>query len=180
MTPPYKPPSAYTVQQVVGAYQRARAWLLDDPEAYYDESVITGLLGPETGDVRDLLDRTLRAAAQAKRMEDAAEAQIAALKPRKDRFGRRFDVLKQTAFAIMQALEMRSHELPDITASIRKGSASVQIIDETKVEDRFMRIVPESKAPDKVKIREALTKDGEVLTYAVMSNAPPYLSLTSK
>ena len=176
-----KPPSAYAISQVVGIWHRARAWLLDeDTDLQRDEAQIAELLGPETADVIDMLNRSLRAARHAESMVDAIKIQRAELEAREKRFAKRYETMKGAAFAIMQALDKRSHELPELTASIRKGASSVVILAPDAVEDRFMRIIPENKVPDKIKLREALTKDGEVLDYAVMSNAAPYISIGVK
>jgi hypothetical protein len=95
-------PSAYRTEQAVATWQSLRARLLaEDPELATDEAALSDLLGPEEGDVRDILARCLRAAVHAESMEDAAKARAADIAARAKRFGARADSCRGAAFALM-------------------------------------------------------------------------------
>lgn len=189
-----KPPSAYAISQVVGIWHRARSWLMGDEDLTHDEAQLAELLGPETEDVIEMLNRTLRAARHAELMGDMIEIQKAQLAARAKRYAARHKMMKDASHAIMSELGKKNHELPELTASIRQSPKYVQVTDEKKVEERFLRVIPERKEPDKAKLREALTKEREVVTedgeviivigeeldYACMSNGAPYLVLGAK
>lgn len=172
-------PSAWKIQQAIAAWQSTRSRLLaEDADLAHDEAALTGLLGPETGDVRDILGRLLSAAQHATAMADGAAEMLAALKGRQDRYKRRAEAFRGTIFAILDAVGERRAEFPHGTISIAAGRQAAIITDEDALPDRFVT-VKTVRMPDKAAILTAL-KDGEVVDGAALANGMPTLSIRSK
>lgn len=172
------PPSGYKIAQAMSAWMSARARLLNDGDLEHDEAALADLLGPEEGDVRDILSRLLTATQNAAAMAEAAGTMIENLAARRDRYKRRCEDMRGTAFAIMDALGERKVELPHVTATIRAGLARVIITDTDALPDEFVRVVT-TRTPDKAAILAAL-KQGEVIEGAEISNGLPSIQLRSK
>ena len=171
------PPSGFRVEQAMAAWASARARLLaDDGGLEHDEAALDELLGSAEGDVEDILARLLRAARDAKAMAEASAGMIEDMRARKDRFTRRNEAFRATAFAVMDALGRSKMELPDITASIRAGQPSVQITDEDDIPDLYVETV---RKIDKATIASVLKSGGEV-PGAVLSNSLPTLALRTR
>lgn len=168
------PPSAWRIEQAMATWASTRARLLhDDAELAHDEAALSRLIGPEEGDVRDVLARVLRAARHAEAMADAAKEQIADMKGRQDRYKRRSEQLRATGFAILDALGEARFETGDLTASIRAGVPSL-ILDETaELPDQYVRI---TRSPDRAAIIADL-RQGVVIDGAVLSNGIATLSI---
>ncbi len=133
----------------------------------------TGLL-----DVQSILARLLRGAVHAGAMATAAADQIDAMQGRRDRYKRRNESMRATAYAIMDVLDEKKIELPDLTASIRRGTQSAMIVDEAAIPDKFVEIV-ETRKIDKAVILSTL-KSGEEVPGAVLSNGLASLSIRTK
>lgn len=170
-------PNAYRIEQAMAAWHAARARLLaDDADLAGDEAALIALLGPETGEIEDILHRVLRAALHAKDMAEAAEQRIADIQSRRDRYRRRAEQARGTAFAIMDALGIRKAELPDVTATIAAPKAAVVVTDETALPEQFIRT---RREPDKAALMVAL-KGGAEVPGAVLNNGLPSLQLRTK
>ncbi len=171
------PPSGYRVEQAMAAWQSARARLLSEDSALeHDQAALDDLLGDAEGDVEDVLARLLRAARDAKAMAEASAGLIEDMRARKERYQRRNEAFRSTAFAVMDALGRSKYELPDITASIRAGQPSVQIVSEDEIPDLYVELV---RKIDRQTIASVLKSGGEV-PGAVLSNSLPSLSLRTK
>lgn len=169
--------SSYAIEQAMSAWQSARARLLaDDPDLAGDEAALSGLLGPESGDVKDILARLLRASQHAKDMAELAHEQAARIAARQKRYAARAEGLRGTAFAIMDAMGERRIELPDMTVTIRAGGVSCAITDADALPDEYVRI---TRAPDKAAILADL-KQGVVIKGAELSNGLPSIQIRSK
>jgi len=170
-------PSGYRVEQAMAAWGAARARLLaDDSGLENDQQMLEELLGDAEGDVNDILARLLRAARDAKAMADASAGLIEDMRTRKDRYARRNEAFRATAFAILDALGRKKVELPDLSASIRAGQPSVQITDEDAVPDLYVHM---ERRIDKQTIASVLKSGGEV-PGAELSNSIPTLSIRTK
>jgi uncharacterized protein YgbK (DUF1537 family) len=170
-------PSAWRVEQAMAAWQSARARLLaDDSGLEQNEAALEELLGTAGGDIESVLARLLRAARDAKAMAEASAGLIEDMRARKERYQRRNEAFRGTAFAILDALGRSKFELPDITASIRAGQPSVQITNEDEIPDLYVELV---RKIDKQTIASVLKSGGEV-PGAVLSNSLPTLSLRTK
>lgn len=160
-------PNAWQTMHAIAAWQSTRARLLDhDPDLANDETALIELLGPEDGEVQDILARALRAAVHAKTMATAAAEQGKRIAARKSRYESRKDDLYRLAFSIMDATGQRRMELPDLTASMRSGGQSVVITDETALPDPYVKI---TRTPDKALIAAAL-KTGTLIPGAELQN----------
>ncbi|HET8636404.1 MAG TPA: siphovirus Gp157 family protein [Acidobacteriaceae bacterium] len=169
-------PSGYKIEQVMSAWMAARARLAADPDMADDEAALYEALGPQEGDVRDILARLLRAASHSSDMHKAAKERAEAIAERADRYKRRAESLRTTAFSIMDLLGERKVELPDVTATISAGRPSVTIVDDSALPDRFIRV---KREPDKSALLAAL-KSGEDIPGATLSNGSPSLQLRTK
>lgn len=171
-------PSAYALEQAFSSLMSARARMAENDDTLFDE--MTGEVldfAVIEGDAIALLHATLRAAQAAAVLAKAASARADEIQDRAARFKARADALRGAAFAAMDALDMRKIELPDLTASIRAGSASVVITDETQLHPMYWR----QRAPeiDKAAIGAAL-KAGDAVAGAELSNSLPSLTIRVK
>jgi hypothetical protein len=172
-----RPPSGYRVEQAMSVWTAARARLLaDDSGLEHDEAALDELLGAAEADVEQVLARLLRAARDAKAMAEASAGLIEDMQARKARFARRNEAFRATAFAIMTALERSKVEMPDLTASIRAGQPSVQIVNEEEIPDLYVHM---ERRIDKQTIASVLKSGGEV-PGAALSNSLPTLSLRTR
>ena len=172
-------PNGWKIEQAMAAWQSARQRLLaDDGELAHDEAALAELLGEETGDVRSILGRLLRGSVHAKSMADAAGDIIDGIRARQDRYKRRSENMRSTAFAIMDAIDEPKIELPDLTASLRRGAPVAIITDESAVPEIYVEVVVTRKI-DKAVILSAL-KSGEDVPGAILSNALPSLTIKVK
>lgn len=172
-------PSGYRVEQAVSAWQSARARLLaDDADLAGDEAALAALLGPQDGEVRDILSRLLSATQHAAAMAEAAGAMIDNIAARRDRYKRRSEAMRGTIFAIMDAIGEPKQEFPHGTISISRGKSVAIITDDQALPDQYVTVVTTRK-PDKAAILAAL-KDGEVIDGAELTNGLPSLTIRSK
>lgn len=172
-------PSAWRVEQALSAWMSARARMLaDDTDLAHDETALAALLGPEAGDVRDILSRLLQGVQHASAMADAAAEMLANLKGRQDRYKRRAESMRGTLFAILDAIGERKMEFAYGTISVSAGRETAIITDEAALDDRFVRVVT-TRTPDKAAILTAL-RDGEVVDGATLANGLPVLTIRSK
>lgn len=149
-TRPVTAPSGWRIGNVMEAWQQARNRILtDDPEAAGDEAALLELLGPEQEDAENILRRLLLAAVHCDDMAALAANRVAEIKEREDRYSKRALATRTAAFHVMEAMGKRRHELPELTASIRAGNASVFIINEDALPADCWRTIPETKEPDK-------------------------------
>lgn len=170
-------PSAYRIEAAVAVWQSMRARLLDeDPSRNEDE--LTELLGPEEGDIDEILSRVLRASVHARDMKEAADKRAKIISERKTRFERREDALRGTAFAILDALGKTKHEMPDLTASITSGKQVARITDDTKIPDVYVEIVTIRK-PDRAVILADL-KAGREIGGCELGNGAPSLTIRTR
>ena len=150
-------PGGWRISKVMEAWQQARNRILtNDADTAGDEAELLALLGPEQEEADGILNRLLRAAVHADDMADAAKARAAEIKAREVRYNNRALALRTAAFHVMEAMDKRRHELPDLTATMRAGSASVFIINEDLIPADCLRTIPERKEPDKKLIGDRL------------------------
>ena len=174
-----KVPGGYKIEQALSSWMSARARLLsEDAELAHDGAALTELLGTEDGNVQDILARLLRAAVHATSMASAAADQIEAIKGRQDRYKRRAEAMRSTAYAVLDAIGQVKVELPDLTASIRKGTQSAMIVDEAAVPDIYVEVVTTRKI-DKAVILSTL-KAGQDVPGAFLSNGLSSLTIRTK
>lgn len=174
-----KPVSSYKIEQAMSAWLSARARLLnDDADLARDENALTELLGDETADVESILARLLRGALHAEAMAAAAGEQVENLKSRQVRFKARGQAMRSTAFEVMEAVGRSKVELPELTASIRKGQQSAMIVDEAAIPDIYVEIV-ETRKIDRAVILSTL-KSGQDVPGCLLSNGLNSLTIRTK
>ncbi len=172
-------PSGWRIEQAVATWQAVRSRLLqEDPSLENDEAAVKELLGEEEGDVRDILARLLRAAVHAESMATGAAARIMDMKERQERYGKRRDIARGAAFAVMDILGEKKVELPDLTASLRQGKPKLAITNEAAVmtQDRFVRV---ARSIDGEAVRAAL-QDGEIIEGVEMQPGLPSLTIRTR
>ena len=168
-------PSGWRIAQALAVWQSARSRILD-ADLGHDEAALAELLGPEEGDVREILERILRAARHASVMNKTALDMAADINARAARYKQRADALRGTAFSLMEVLGTPKVELADLTASIRSGVPTLILSEDTVLADEYVRV---TRTPDKAAIIADL-KQGIVIDGAVLSNGVPSLALRTK
>lgn len=157
-----RPVSGYAIEAALTAWHAARSRLLiEDPSLEQDEAALSEILGPEEGEVGDILARVLRAKVHAESMAAAAHEQAEQIVARKRRYLAREETMKGLAFALMDTLGRRKVELGDLTASIVRGRIGVHISDAEQVPDIYVEVVTERK-PDKATIKSAIEAGHDV------------------
>jgi hypothetical protein len=172
-------PSAYKLEQAFSALQSARARIADDGELIDDATGEILDISRIEGDAIALLHQTLRAAVEAEAMAKMVKERMDILQGRLDRYKARVDSLRGAAFAAMDVLEMARVELPDLTASMAKGSPSLVITNAAELPSAYLRVVPETRAPDKAAIAASL-KAGIPVPGAELSNSLPKLTIRTR
>lgn len=149
--------------------------ILCHPELAEDDILRSDMIEGET-DAFEFLSVIVARINDAAALAGGTATVIADLQCRLDRFERRQRSLRELAFAVMTAADLRKAELPAATLSIRNGTPKVLITDEHALRPEFLRVKTE---PDKTKIKEALA-NGAVIEGATLSNAEPVLSIRTK
>ena len=171
-----RPVSAWKAEQVMLAWQQARSRLLaENPELERDEATLIDLLGPEEGEVHDILARLLRGALHARDMQKSADDRMKMTQGRRDRYKARAESMITAAFNIMQCTGERRFDLADLSAAVRSGPKSVFVTSEDDLPETYWRVVTE-RSPDKVLIGKML-KDGHDVPGAVLANGADFLQL---
>lgn len=78
-----------------------------------------------------------------------------AIKERRGRIEGRIEAGKRAIGHVLRAAKLRSLQLPEVTLSVRDGSAKLEIVDPAAVPAEYQRQKPE---PDKSKINEAFAE----------------------
>lgn len=173
-----KPVSSWRLETAIATWQAARARLAEDPDLANDEAALSELLGPAEGDVENILARVLRGALHAEAMERAAGHAMASLQVRKGRYGSRAVALRATALAIMQVLDKRRHELPDMTANLNAPRQGLHISDEAAIPAEYTETVIETSI-DRKKLLDDL-KQGLVIPGASLADGLPTLTIRTR
>lgn len=170
-------PTPYQIQQAMSIAAAVKARLVaDDPDAAEDHRLLADMIDGES-DALDIVRALIRHSIEVQSLADAAKARVDDLRARKERFERRVETARNTAFAMLEALEWRDKiEEPDFTAAIGKGRMSVRITDETALPSHLIRV---KREPDKTAIAAAL-KDGDVVPGAELSNGSAVLTVRTK
>jgi hypothetical protein len=170
-----RPPSAYTIEHAVSAYQRARQAFEEDGELAADEAVIARALDLDPAAISPdmLLRRLAEAAFWADARADEARAMANALKERQVRYTARGARLRAIILEIMAATDRPKFATAFGSVGIRHTPPSVVILDLDQLPDEYVRI---RKEADKRKLGADL-KEGVVIPGAVLSNAAPTVAI---
>ncbi len=168
-----RPPSAWQIGEAMSILMQARERLRTDPEIAEDADLLTDYLesDPETCDAFEQLHRLARAAIAMEDYAKLARARANEIIARARRYDQREEMLRDTLKQAMQALDIRRIQQPDFGVTLTKPKAGVKIIDETLLEDCFVKT---TRTPLKREIGEALDA-GEVVAGAVRGNPEPSL-----
>jgi hypothetical protein len=153
---------------------RARASIEDADLADDEQTIFHTLDGNDVEHPLKLLDRVIDASTWAATRAEEADAMRAALRDRRDRYQRRYALLKQLAFDLLVVLGERARATRLGRAGLRESPSSVVILDEQALEDRFVEI---TRTPKRTEIKKAL-RDGEVVDGAVLSNPATTVVIT--
>lgn len=169
-------PSAWAMEQAMSALMSGRAAMEADLDLACDEAAIMGALSVETQDVMEMIHAVLRASVEARASAEAVDTMLRDLTARRDRYRKRGDTLRATAFAAMDALGLPRAEWPDLTASIARGRPTAIVTDEAALPAEYTRT---TVTPDKAAINEAI-KQGVVTPGVEVTNAIPTLQVRTK
>ena len=177
MTDEKAAPSGWRVEQAMSAWQSARARILaEDAALEIDEAALAVLLGDETGDVDSILARILRASIHAGDMAGIAKERSNAMAERGERYGQREASLRGAAMAIMEAMDRKKFELPDLTATIGKPRSSVEISDEAVIPEGYWKT---TRSIDKAALRSDIAA-GVVVPGASLEAGLPSFSIRTR
>jgi hypothetical protein len=168
MSEPTRAPSAWQLEQAMSCFQSL--------ERNFNPETDGEALDIAQGDVHVLLSRVIRAAVEADSFAAAVALRIGDMQERRQRYESRRDALRATAFAVMDALELKKITDPEFTVTIRAGSQRPMITDESAIPDEYKKTVI---SVDKVAINQAV-KDGVVIPGVELSNALPSLNIRTK
>jgi len=134
--------------------------LAEYPELGEDEELRADMVEGSTA-AYDVLDRILTKYREAEADKDAAQARIDRIIGRREAANTRSNVMRRLALRLMTAGDLKSVKLPEGTLSRVKGRESVEVVDETALPDRFIK-VKTTRTPDKTAIKEMLLTGTEV------------------
>ena len=141
-----------------------------------DDDELSLLLDNAEQNIEALLRAVINAALENEGIAEAVKERIELLKFRQDRYKRRAEALRGTAFAMMDALGLSKFSMPEFTASVGKPRGGLLITDEAQIPDEYMRV---KREPDKARILEDL-QNGVEITGAVVANGVPTFTVRSK
>lgn len=125
------------------------------PELAEDESLKRDMCEGSTA-AYDVLTRLVNIERDAHSMSAAIAERIKDLQVRKARAEKRKDAMRLMMLRVMRAIGAPKVNLVEATVSITKGRDSVEIVDEAKLPDAYVRI---ERVPDKTALKAALAND---------------------
>jgi hypothetical protein len=149
--------------------------ILQHPELAEDDVLRTDMIEGET-DAFEFLSALVARIHDTAALAGGTATVIADLDNRLRRFERRQQALRDLAFKVMSAADIKKAELPAATLSIRNGAPKVIITDEGSLPANCLRTKVE---PDKTRIKDLLSA-GTDIPGAALSNAEPSLSIRVK
>jgi len=147
---------------------------LTHPELVDDNEAWLASLESQT-DFNEVMTEVVRRIEDTKALLIGTKDRFEELSNRKQRFELRVEVLRDLAFKLMEAAELRKMELPEATLSIRSVAPSVIITDEENLPDIACKF---ERKPDKAKIKELLASGW--VAGAILSNGTKSLTIRIK
>jgi len=92
---------------------------------------------------------------------DAAKKEIDRINAIKNSAQASCDKMKQYVKQCMEQMELKSLDLQTFKVTLKAPTQKVEVLEESKIPSEYFRVIPETKAVDKVKLLAAL-KLGEV------------------
>lgn len=145
------------------------------PEMVDDELLRADMIEGST-DIHKFLSTAERVRQEAVAMVKGTDLVMADLLHRKRRFERRDEALRRLMFKLLQMAGVRTITLPEATLSLRNGTPSVIITDESALPNDLCRF---KREPDKTKIKASL-QTGTHVPGATLSNAEENLTILTK
>ncbi|MHB8388117.1 MAG: siphovirus Gp157 family protein [Acidobacteriaceae bacterium] len=167
-------PSAWKIEQAMATLNSCRQ-RLESSDDITDQEIARELWSAE-GDAHAILRRVISAVVETETLVKAARERIDAIRERQERFSNRAETLRGAVFSIMDTLGLHKIVDAEFTATIRAGSDSVIITDETAIPDEYWRI---ERKLDKAKLN-ADVKVGVVIPGAELRNAMPSLAIRTR
>jgi hypothetical protein len=149
--------------------------LLAHPELAEDEILRADMIQGET-DAFELLDQILAHINEAAILAGGTATVVSDLEARLKRYERRQAALRELAFKVMQAADLKKAERPAATLSVRAGTPKVLITAASELPADCVRTYFEA---NRVAIKERLTA-GQDVPGAVLSNGEATLSIRIK
>jgi hypothetical protein len=149
--------------------------LVQYPELVEDDALRADMIEGET-EVFEFLEELERKRREAVHLIDGLTPDLVAMGLRQKRFERREEAVRLLMFKIMEMADIKKHELPLATLSMRNGPVKVVITDEQRLADEYVRI---KREPNKIAIKEALDSGARV-DGAELSNPVTVLSIRTK
>jgi len=125
------------------------------PELAEDTDLRADMLEGSTA-AYDVLTRLVNIERDSDSMSKAIAERIRDLSSRKARAEKRKDAMRLMMLRVMRAIGAPKVNLVEATVSITKGRDSVEIVDEAKLPDAYVRI---ERVPDKTALKAALAND---------------------
>lgn len=132
--------------------------MLSFPELLEDELLWMDTLEGET-DMHKVINRLLSNMADDGELANSISENIKRMQDRKKRFEKRVEFARALIQHALEVANIKKLELPLGTVSLKAKPASVLILDESAIPDKYMRI---KKEPDKTAIKAALENKEEV------------------
>lgn len=143
------------------------------PDLVEDQEAWLLSLESET-DLNALLSSIVKQWADDKAMEAGISLRMKELTERRDRYRRRIDSVRALALNVMQAAEIKKHELPEATLSVRNSSPALKgDADPNLLPDDLCNIKREIS---RSKIKEAI-ENGKTVEGFYLSNGEPSLTI---
>ena len=142
--------------QLSAAYQHDAAKIAD---LDLDEQTLADTLESMSGDLEVKATNTIMVARNLGVTSQAIKDAAAAMMERSRAIDNRVDMLKKRVFMTMLDTGISRIECPHFALSIANNPASVDVFDSLQVPADYMRVIPETSAPDKALIKRAL-QDG--------------------
>lgn len=163
------------MDQASAQYQYLRTRLkTEDPDL--DEETLADTIEGIT-DLHEILVAIIRSALVAEALATGLRGQIERMKERLERLEDRASKRRQIARDVMVECEIKKITAPDFALSIRPGSPSLVVNDETAIPSTFW--VPRDPRLDRQGLLDALKRGGSIAGVA-LSNPQPVLSVRSK
>jgi hypothetical protein len=167
-------PSAYELETVVSTFQQLTDRLLADPELIHDEDVLAFALASRDS-VGAMLDGLIRCEVWAERRIDEADTERDYWVSRKARYIERFEYIRNTILAVMEAVGTKQHRGVErmATLSAPRNPIGIREIDPDKLPDEYVEIV---RKPRRAMITADINQ-GVVIEGVITSNNPPILTM---
>jgi hypothetical protein len=128
-------------------------------------------------DLHDIIAAIVRASLQDEALAAGLRERIAEMEDRRGRLLERAVKRRQFARDVMVESEIRKITAPDLTLSLRPGGASLVVMDESAIPDRFWE--PRAPRLDRQGLLAGL-KAGHAIAGVALSNPEPVLSVRTK